>query len=312
MVWCCAMSGISAVVRDTKGTQEVSLPCTAPFSQPIANIPGEIGMKHLIRAALIAVPLSASVVAAQVPVNLNTWTAQSYPAVSGFDPGIWTVAPDGNSVRQSVNGQPTMFAGDFNAQGTEVSGRIRVNTQNDDDFIGFALGYRLGDITNSASDYLLVDWKQGDQYFNFSSPSNTPGSTANNGLAVSRVTGIPTADEFWGHTNFADDVGGGLAELARGNTLGGTGWATGTTYDFRFVFLTNLLQVFVNDVLELNVNGAFNDGSMAFYNFSQADVTYSAFTVKPASTIVPEPASMALLASGLLVIGGVLKRRKRV
>lgn len=268
-------------------------------------------MKHLIRAALIAVPFSASVAAAQVPVDLNSWTQQSYPAVAGFGAGVWNVAANGESVTQSVNGQPTMFASDFNAQGTEVKGRIQVNTQDDDDFIGFALGYHLGDITNSASDYLLVDWKQGTQYFDFDSPSNTPGSTANNGLAVSRVTGIPTADEFWGHTNFAQNAAGGLAELARGTTLGSTGWATGTTYEFRFVFLPNLLQVFVNDVMELNINGQFNDGSMAFYNFSQADVTYSAFTVKQVTT-TPEPASIALMAAGLLVISGLVARRKRV
>lgn len=267
-------------------------------------------MKHFIRTALIAVPLSASVAAAQIPVDLNTWSTQSYPAVAGFGAGVWTVAPGGASVTQSVNGQPTMFASDFNAQGTEVQGRIRVNSANDNDYIGFALGYRLGDITNAAADYLLVDWKQGTQQFDFGAPSNTPGSTAFSGLAVSRVTGIPTADEFWGHTNFASDPNGGLAELARGSSLGATGWQVGTTYDFRFVFLPNLLQVFVNNSLELNVAGNFSDGSMAFYNFSQADVTYSAFTVRQVS-VVPEPASVALMGAGLLVIGGVVSRRKR-
>ncbi|MEO7362569.1 MAG: PEP-CTERM sorting domain-containing protein [Gemmatimonadaceae bacterium] len=204
-------------------------------------------MKHLIRAALIAFPLSASVAAAQVPVSLNSWSQQSYPAVSGFGAGVWTVAPGGASVNQSVNGQPTMFASNFNAQGTEVTGRIRGGNSGDDDFIGFALGYRIGDITNSAADYLLVDWKQGTQHFDFGAPSNTPGSTANRGLAVSRVTGVPTADEFWGHTNFAADASGGLTELQRGASLGSAGWVGGTTYDFRFVFLPNLLQVYVNN-----------------------------------------------------------------
>ncbi|MEP6836332.1 MAG: PEP-CTERM sorting domain-containing protein [Gemmatimonas sp.] len=272
-------------------------------------------MRFHIRAALIAVPLSASMAAAQVPVNLNTWSPQSYPAVSGFGAGNWIVAPNGESVRQSVNGQPTMFASDFNAQGTEVAGRIRVNSANDDDFIGFALGYHIADITNPLADYLLVDWKKGDQFFDFGSPSTTPGTTANNGLAVSRVQGIPTADEFWGHTNFASHTGGGLTELQRATNLGGTGWVVGTTYDFRFVFLPNMLQVFVNNTLELNINGSFNDGSMAFYNFSQADVTYSAFTVRqlpPTTTVAPEPASLAMLATGLFAIGGTMARRKRV
>ena len=102
-----------------------------------------------------------------------------------------------------------------------------------------------------------------------------------------------------------------MTELARGLTLGNTGWVVGVTNEFRFVFQPNSLQVFVNNVMQLNINGSFNDGSMAFYNFSQADVTYSAFTVEQV-TITPEPASVALMATGLLAIGGLVSRRKRV
>lgn len=274
-------------------------------------------MKRTSRWLMIALTMSLAVsvtstptaASAQTPVNLATWQAQSYPAVSGFGAGNWIVAPDGNSVRQSVNGQPTMFASDFMAQGTEVNGKIRVNSANDDDYIGFALGYNIGDISNPAANYLLVDWKAQTQYFDFGAPSSTPGSNAPRGLAVSRVTGMPTADEFWGHVDFASHAGGGLEELARGLTLGSLGWTVGTTYSFRFVFLPNLLQVFVDDVMQMSVNGAFSNGSMAFYNFSQADVTYSAFTVRQVST-VPEPSTIVLLAMGLLATVFVARRRR--
>jgi hypothetical protein len=36
--------------------------------------------------------------------------------------------------------------------------------------------------------------------------------------------------------------------------------------------------VWVDDVLELSVNGLFSNGRFAFYNFSQAAVTYAAYT----------------------------------
>lgn len=215
----------------------------------------------------------------EAPVDLRTWTAESYPAVSGFGAGVWTVAPDGSDVVQSVNGQPTMFYSDFEVMSSNVEGEILV-TGGDDDYIGFALGFLPGDSTSNDAEYLLVDWKRGTQNFNFGTPSCSPGSVAPAGLAVSRVFGIPTADEFWGHVNFDDtcsDLDNGLEELARGTTLGASGWSTSTSYVFRFEFEPTRLRVFVDGFLELDVNGSFNPGRMAFYNFSQAGVTYSAF-----------------------------------
>jgi PKD repeat protein len=227
-------------------------------------------------------PRTDIVASSAMSVNLSGWAAESYAAVSGFGAGNWNVSTDGASVFQSVNGQPTLFYSDFAAFKTEVRGVIRVNTTSDDDFIGFALGFRPGDATNGEAEYLLIDWKKSTQPFDFGSPSCTPGATANVGLAVSRVFGVPTADELWGHANFdsaCSDADNGVEELARANTLGSTGWVSSTSYQFAFQFTATLLRVFVDDVLELEIDGVFNDGRLAFYNFSQAAVDYSAFTI---------------------------------
>ncbi|HEU4430553.1 MAG TPA: PEP-CTERM sorting domain-containing protein [Myxococcota bacterium] len=258
----------------------------------------------LVASACAAPLLGAPLGAQAAPVDLNDWSAESYPAVAGFGAGVWTPAVDGSSVHQSVNGQPTLYVSDFTAFGTDVRGSIQVNSNNDDDYIGFAIGYQPGDASNASADYLLVDWKQTQQTFDFGDPSTTPGSTAFEGLAVSRVSGIPTADEFWGHVNFDADASG-LQELARGVTLGGTGWDELTTYEFRFVFLPNSLMVFVDDQLELSIDGSFSNGSLAFYNFSQADVTYSAFTIDP----VPEPSSRALMLVAAAALGVLAHER---
>ena len=233
----------------------------------------------------------ASDAQAVTPVDLNSWSAESYPAVSGFGAGVWTVALDGQSVFQSVNGQPTLFCSDFDAFFTMVQGEITVSGT-DDDFVGFAFGYEPGDASNASADYLLVDWKAMDQSFDFGSPSDTPGSTAFEGLAVSRVFGIPTADEFWGHGNFdhaSSDLNNGLQELQRATNLGSTGWAIGQTYVFTFEFTSTSLKVEVDGVPELDISGSFDNGRMCFYNFSQAEVTYSGFEL----TALPTPTNTA-------------------
>ncbi|MEY1555223.1 VPLPA-CTERM sorting domain-containing protein [Yoonia sp. R2331] len=246
-------------------------------------------------------------------VNLNDWVAENYPPVSGFSGANWMVnGPGGESVTQTINGQPTIFYADTQAQGTQVTGKASVITNSDNDFFGFVLGFNPGDTMNSAADYLLVDWKQADQNFNFTggTANLTPGSTATAGLAVSRVSGIPTADELWGHFDGAGNANGGVQELARASTsLGSTGWNNFEEYEFSFDFGPNNLVIKVNGVEQFNLAGSFSNGRIGFYNFSQDTVKYSAFTTDPGSFAVPLPASAWLLIAAFGGLG-LAKRRK--
>ncbi len=267
---------------------------------------------HPPRAALVILAVLALLPApaAAGPVDLTSWTAESYPSVAGFPPGVWTVQGGGAVVFQSANGQPTMFFSDFNAFGTELTGRIQVAANaGDDDYIGFVLGFDPGDATSASADYLLVDWKQVDQTFDFNAPGGV--GTADEGLAVSRVTGVPSADEFWSHSDFVSDAGGGVTELARGATLGDTGWVHGQEYEFTFTFTPTLFELWVDDTLQMSVAGAFSDGRLGFYNFSQQSVTYSGFTVDEVPfDPVPEPASLLLFGTGAAAIAARARRRR--
>ncbi|MEQ9553723.1 MAG: hypothetical protein RIM23_29385 [Coleofasciculus sp. G3-WIS-01] len=195
-------------------------------------------------------------------VDLNEWQEESYEKGAGK----WDISRNGQEVIQKKNGKPTLFYSPFNVFNTKVSGKISVGNTGDDDFIGFALGFHPGDTTNSSAKYLLVDWRKGQQ--------KRWGELAKTGLAVSLINGVPKDQaEFWGHT-------GKVTELARGKTLGNKGWQKNVENTFDFVYTKTNLQVSVNGSLEIDIDGDFSEGRIAFYNFSQNNVTYKAFEKK--------------------------------
>jgi len=276
-------------------------------------------MKNLVSRTtglLGVITLFTSSAALAVPVDLSTWTANGGSS-------SWNVQGALNdSVLQTVNGDPTIFFDPTaNAQGTALSGTISVETTGDDDFIGFVLGYQSGEINNAVSDFLLIDWKQRNQNFL---------GLATAGLAISRVTGAGAGgnpdSKFWNHTD------AGIDELQRGANLGATGWADNTEYAFDLVFNANLVQVFVDGILELSVTSAdagiaaFDNGSFGFYNYSQSNVRYGAIEEREVEdpciqnpslpgcggpTPLSEPGTLGLLAAGFIGLGLIRRRRNR-
>lgn len=225
------------------------------------------------------------------PTNLTNWTAEG----SG---GHWVVAADQNSVTQTLNGAPTIFYSDFNAFGKSLSGQITVNTSSDDDFIGLVVGFNPGELTGPGEFY-LIDWKQTTQSYNGLAPA---------GLALSRVTnGLADDTGAWAHNPAL-----GVTELARGATLGSTGWVDFTPYTFDISYTATNLTVKVNGIEQFNISGAFSDGRFGFYNYSQQSVNYAGIedAVLPPSG-VPEPATWAMMIGGFGAIGGAMRSRRR-
>ena len=202
-------------------------------------------------------------------INLTDWKANGT--------GNWVLQADHRTILQTLNADPTMYHNNVDSQSDifELTGAITVKTSSDDDFIGFVLGYKNGDLDKDDVDYLLIDWKQGDQ------------SGGKKGLAISRVT-KKLAPGAWAH-----DVSKGVTELQRGTSLGNVGWRDNTSYIFRITFTSTLVEVFINDVKELSITGEFNDGAYGFYNFSQGSVLYSAIRAE-ANTNIPPTANAGI------------------
>ncbi len=204
--------------------------------------------------------------------NLQTWTVDKYnPSPSEVLPD-WVISIDGRRVNQLPDNSHSVFVGDRPAIGTN---RATLRTFLDDDFLGFVLGYAAGDTTNPAADYLILDWKAGDQFL--ASPFDACGPQAPvnmaEGMALLRVSGVPTLTELASHAEVVDctDNIGTVTELARATNLGVTGWTANDFYDFEFEFDGTRLKVWVDGVLEFDhtLASALSPGNFGFYDFAQ-------------------------------------------
>lgn len=255
-------------------------------------------MKLLVRisATVLIAGAAAALFAARQPAegdggDLSTWQAESYSPIDGRSDSVWNVNADGDGVTQSEDGQPSVFVAPFPAIGSTVEGWVRVNA-GDDDFLGFVVGFAPGDTSNPGAEYLLIDWKGATQTFDFGDPSCTPGSTANEGMALSRVSGVPAADEFWGHVNFdaaCSDMDSGVQELQRAFLLGDEGWVANQAYFFRLTTEPDRLRVDINNTPLIDFKGQIPSGNFGFYAFSQAQVTFDSVQVTLQATPTPEP-----------------------
>jgi len=232
-------------------------------------------MRSTLKTAL-AVVLTMSPVLSQT-IDLSKWNVEQFNGT-----GTWAVDAPRKNVLFTVSSSSdcSILYSDFAV--STIDFRLTIKAVGDDDLVGFALGFNPGDFSNSNADYLLVDWKKVTQTY-----SNWGTSKA--GLALSRVTGVPTKGssgggpiDLWSHT-------GVCKELARGTNFGTKGWGFLEDYYFRVIFTPGLVQIFVNGQQEFRVSGTFKTGGrFALYNFSQSGML----------TQFPVPGSLKLFGTG--------------
>jgi len=221
------------------------------------------------------------------PIDLNTW--------SEIDSlGNWEVSLDGSSVVQTSNSNGTIFISSDSYINSKFVGTFTVETNSDDDFIGFVFGY------NNVDDFYIFDWKQKDQPIT--------GRNILEGFTLSKVSidAVPASGlNLWDHT------GPGINVLST-QYGAGEGWRNYITYDFILDYTDTSIDILINGGIYENENifsitGLTNNaGSFGFYNLSQQTVRYTA-SIDEAEA-VPEPSTLIIFILGL--IGLVFSKRK--
>lgn len=222
------------------------------------------------------------------PADLSNWR------IDGS--GEWQLDSANTVARQTLNVGPSVLHNNRSSQGRWFRATIEVETADDNDFVGLVFGYQDGDISATSPEYYLIDWKQETQ----TAANNVVGEI---GLALSRVTGSIFAEgvndlggpDAYGHI-------GVVEELARGINLGSTGWQENTEYRLDLFYGPDRVQLYVDGILELDEPGAFPDGAIGFYNFSQPQVRYTAIENLPEATPVPVAPAFPLLLITLAVV----------
>lgn len=220
--------------------------------------------------ALALVLLAASTALADItPIDLSSWTARTLDLPGGQSAGNWVLSNGNTTVTQTINADPSFYTNNLDATEYTMNGTWQVTTGGDDDFMGFVIGYQ-----DPAHCYIF-DWKQAYQ--------NEGGyGIAQEGMSVKKISAASEADltitDFWQSEDTEH-----MTVLAS-NWGAGTGYSDNTlyTFDLEVVVGAFTIRVFEEDTLlwEVTVNDAtYIGGQFGFYNYSQAYVEYSGFTL---------------------------------
>ncbi|WP_250565987.1 DUF4114 domain-containing protein, partial [Adonisia turfae] len=197
------------------------------------------------------------------PANLSEWSVIEYKP-DDLISANWVLEEDSTVVRQTVNAYPSIFLSDFDLTNDRIEGSWRVDTDIDDDLMGFVFGYQDPD------HFYLFDWKQATQ--------NQPGwGIAEQGMSIKVVdSDAPISfTDLWPTENSSERV--------RTIFQNDISYQHFTDYQFFLDFTPGEFTITIqqdDQVIESITlqDDTYTSGKFGFYNFSQPDLVYSGFT----------------------------------
>ncbi len=204
--------------------------------------------------------------------------------------GNWVVETGGRTVRQTQNADPGFFISPDNYINRVITGTIKVETENDDDMIGFVLGYQEPEDEDGNGEYyydfILCDWKQKRQN-DKAGVYEAAAQAAYEGLTLARLTAEMTDGEYYGGLGgYSKYLWFHVEEEGKFDVLStrygdGTGWSdpvdeVAKEYIFKILYTRDHIKVIIDDDVIFNVTeiGSFKEGKFGFYNSSQEKVVY--------------------------------------
>ncbi len=230
------------------------------------NFGGNNQPPHIISQPVTQFTLDPSLATPQIQ-DLSTWQVINYsPIEESQGPSHWVLDSTNTIATQTLNADPSILLSNITLSNDTMDGTWAVNTNSDDDYIGFVFGFQ------DNQHFYLFDWKKADQ--------NDALGFAERGMSV-KVVNAPTplgGRDFWPSGGNA-----GRVQTIFHNTIP---WVSFTNYHFTLTFRAGQFNITVlqgSTVLASITlqDSTYTSGKFGFYNYSQDTVVYSGFARTP-------------------------------
>ena len=233
------------------------------------NFGGNNQPPHIISQPVTQFTLDPSAATPQIQ-DLSTWQVIDYsPIEESQGASHWVLDSTKTIATQTLNADPSILLSNITLSNDTMEGTWAVNTNSDDDYIGFVFGFQ------DNQHFYLFDWKKADQ--------NDPLGFAQRGMSVKVINASTPLGgrDFW--------PSGGNAGRVTTLFHNVIPWVSFTNYRFTLTFRAGQFNITVlqgSTVLASITlqDSTYTSGKFGFYNYSQDTVVYSGFQRTPLQT----------------------------